>query len=130
MHRRKFWFISVCLFLSRFLLPDPALSRAAFEGSCTNGVNTAIGCLPFGLNPFVSVILRWGVGLAGGILIIIISIGALYITTAGGDAKKVKAGQELITSAIGGIIIIIFSVILLNFLGVEILDLGGLGFRI
>ena len=50
------------------------------------------------------------------------------IMTAQGSPERMKAGQELLTSAIAGLILLIFSVFILNFIGVDILGLGNFGF--
>lgn len=106
-------------------------SPNAFQcGTNGQGVSTAIGCIPQDFSSFVSTMLTWGVGLAGGVLMIILIIAAITIITASGDPKKVQAGKELIVSAIGGIILIIFSVLIMNVIGVNILHLDELGFQL
>ena len=45
------------------------------------------------------------------------------IMTSQGDPPRLKAGQEVLTSAISGIIMLIFSVFILNFIGFDILGL-------
>lgn len=48
--------------------------------------------------------------------------------TASGDPERLKAGQELLTSAIAGLILLIFSIFILKFIGIDILGLGSFGF--
>jgi hypothetical protein len=43
-----------------------------------------------------------------------------------GDPERLKGGQELLTSAIAGLIMLIFSVFILRVIGVDILKLPGL----
>ena len=43
-----------------------------------------------------------------------------------GIPDKVKAGQEIITSAVGGLLFIIFAVVMMNLIGVKILNIPGL----
>ena len=50
--------------------------------------------------------------------------------TATGDPKRIQAGQELLTSAIGGLILLIFSVFILKFIGVDVLGLCKFGFGV
>ncbi|KKR84165.1 MAG: hypothetical protein UU32_C0049G0003 [Candidatus Woesebacteria bacterium GW2011_GWB1_41_10] len=50
------------------------------------------------------------------------------IMTSGGNPERLKAGQELLTSAISGLILLIFSVFVLKFIGVDILKLCKFGF--
>ncbi len=95
------------------------------------GVNTAIGCLMAGdPKAMISQLLGWGTIVGGGIAFLMIVLAGLQIVMAGGDPKKIQAAKELITSAISGLILIIFSVILLNVIGVKILGLNSLGFSL
>ncbi len=68
--------------------------------------------------------------MATGIAILTLIYASFQIVTAAGDAKRVQAGKELITASIGGLILIVMGVVILNFLGVKILGLGSLGFNI
>lgn len=98
---------------------------------CDDGisVNTALGCLAAG-NPtkMVSQLLGWGAIVGAGIAFLMIVFAGIQIVLAGGDPKKIQAARELITSAITGLILIIFSVFLINLIGVDILGLSKLGF--
>lgn len=95
----------------------------------TAGVKTALGCLQIA-NPsaFVAQLLPWAVRLGGLIAFLSIIYAGFIIVTSGGDAKKVAAGRELITAAILGLAFIALSVVILNFIGIQILQLGPLGF--
>lgn len=115
----------------RVATPNPESTVFCTKGDPNSGINTAIGCLltndPKAL---ISQLLSWGVGIGGGIAFILIAAAGLQLTTASGDPKRAQAAKELLTSAISGLILIIISVVLLNFLGVSVLGLGGLGFKI
>lgn len=93
-----------------------------------DGVNTALGCIPTNLegDGFIKSILTLGIGIGGAIALILIVYGLFLITTSGGIPDKVNAGKEVITSAIAGLIFIIFSTILMNIIGINILGLPGL----
>lgn len=93
-------------------------------------IHTAIGCIPILIGPFMSTALRWGIGLAGGVIIIVLIIASIMIAGASGDPKKVQAGREMIMAALGGLILVVFSVLILNIIGVRILNIGDLGFRL
>jgi len=89
---------------------------------------TALGCLDIRGKETIQQILFWAIGIGGGIAIIMIIIAAIQITTARGDAKRVQAGRELLFSVLVGVIMIVLAVVLLQFLGITVLGLGGLGF--
>jgi len=100
------------------------------HGSCgETGISTAIGCINFGdQNAFLASILRWAVGIGGGLAFLLIVYAGFMIMTASGDPERLKAGQELLTSAISGLILLVFSIFILNFIGVDILGLNRFGF--
>lgn len=95
-----------------------------------NGIlNTAIGCIPvFDQTDFLSTLLRWAVGIGGGIAFLLILYAGFMIMTGAGNPERIKAGQELLTSAISGLILLIFSIFILKFIGVDILGLCKFGF--
>jgi len=93
------------------------------------GIYTNLGCVPFETNAFASGAMKWGASLGGGIAFLVLAYAAFLYTASGGDPKKVQAARELIVALIGGIALIIFAVMLLNYLGVNILSLGNLGFK-
>ena len=95
-------------------------------GASGTYVWTAIGCLEAGNpNHFIGQILGWSTIIGAGIAFLLIVFGGFQITTAAGDPKRVKAAQELITAAIMGLLLIIFSIFLLNLIGIKILNLPG-----
>jgi hypothetical protein len=102
--------------------------RAPLNPICNGeGINTAIGCIPIGdQTSFLVFVLRWALGIAGGVaFILIIYAGFLYMSS-GGDKQKVGAGKELLTAAISGLLLIIFSVFILDLFGIRILRIPGL----
>lgn len=111
----------------------PSLTPSALAAPlCADGVsvNTALGCLNIAGPQMIQTLVGWGIGIAGGIAFLMLIYAAFLVTTARGDAKTVKAGQELITAAITGLVLIAFSVVILNFLGVNVLGLQNLGFNV
>lgn len=127
-------FLTAALFL--FLIaafPVKTFAQIPFNGpteGCTNKeeINTAIGCIPFGdTNAFVGFILRWAIGVGGGIAFLLIIMATFQIMSSSGDPERLKGGQELLTSAIAGLIMLIFSVFILKVIGVDILKLPGFG---
>lgn len=93
-------------------------------------LKTAIGCIPVldTKEAFLSFVLKWAVGVGGGIAFLLIIYAGFIIMTSAGNPERLKAGQELLTSAISGLILLIFSVVILKIIGVDILGLGKWGF--
>jgi hypothetical protein len=90
------------------------------------GIDSAIGCIPTeNQNEFVTFILRWGVGIGGGIALLLIAYASIMIITGGDNPEKVQAGKELLTAALAGLLLLVFSVFTLRIIGVEILRIPG-----
>ncbi len=81
-------------------------------GGCINASSTG---------SVVNTIVRVALGVMGGIVILRIIQGAL--TMQKGDPEGFQEGREVITSALIGLLLLIFSAALLNFLGINILGL-------
>lgn len=88
---------------------------------------TAIGPIRTSPSDFIKNVLQLIFGLAGGILVIFLIINGYRLITSQGDPEKVKEARESITSAIAGLLMIIFSLALLQLVTVEILGLPGFG---
>lgn len=87
---------------------------------------TALGCIPTGdINEFAAWFLRWAIGIGGGIAFLLIIFGGFQIITSAGNPERIKAGKEQLTSAIFGLLFLVFSVFLLRLIGVDILRLPG-----
>lgn len=112
--------------------PPPFISKTPLELLCTIvpgrfGINTAIGCFPAdSTNDMLVFILRWALGVAGGIAFLLIIFSAFLIMSSGGNAEKVKSGRELLTAALTGLVVLIFSVFILDLIGLRILQIPGL----
>jgi len=88
---------------------------------------TAIGCI----HPNIAIFIRqqlfgFMLGIAGTAALGCIMYAGFLLQTSTGDPEKVKKAQELMTSCITGLIIIIFSIFILRIIGVDILRLPGL----
>lgn len=96
-----------------------------------SGVWTAIGCIQLGNmeNPdpgdFLETLLTTGIGLGGGISFLLILFGGLQIMTSAGNPEQLHAGRELISAAVTGLLLVIFSIFLLKFIGVNIIGIPG-----
>lgn len=87
---------------------------------------TAIGCIHTSdPQEFTIWLLRTGIGIAGGIALLLMVMGGVLIILSAGDPQKLQSGKDILTSAIAGLIIIIFSVFLLQLIGVQILMIPG-----
>lgn len=96
-------------------------------GNESSGINTAIGCIPVGSgNELITAILNIAIGLGGGIALALILYGVFIVTTSAGMPDKLKAGSEIITSAVVGLIFILLSIFLVNLIGINILGIPGL----
>lgn len=106
-----------------------ATSSTVSDPTCNSGsgIDTAIGCIPVNdTNAFMGWVLGWAVGVGGGIAFLLIVYASFMVMTSQGDPARLKAGQELLTSAISGLIMLIFSVFILKFIGIDILGLDKL----
>lgn len=106
--------------------------ESCFQGG---GAWTAIGCIGKGtqgqgggtLNDFLRGFLSIGIGMGGGIAFLLILYSGLQTMLSAGNPEKLHEAKELMTAAISGLLLIIFSVFLLKLIGVDILQLPGLG---
>ncbi len=91
------------------------------------GIMTAIGCVPTNPVAFVEAFFKFSLGIGGGLALLLMSFGAIRMILAQGNPESLKKGQEQFTSALIGLLFIIFSVLLLQVIGVDILNLPGFG---
>lgn len=90
----------------------------------TEGVNTAIGCVPTGqLDKFLSFLLKWALGASSGIIFLMLILTGYNVLTSGGNPEKLQAAKENVISIFSGLILIVFSLILLKAIGADILEL-------
>ncbi len=96
---------------------------------CTdsNGVWTALGCIYTDSTNIIQTLTKIGLLIGGGITLLIILAGSFILTISQGDPKKTSEAKEMITSAIIGLIFIIFSVSILQLIGVDILRIPQFG---
>jgi len=116
-------------------IPNPTLKAECVtcasegEGGADEqaGVWTAIGCIKRDSTSIVQSLVKLGLGIGGGVSLIMTLAGGFLITTSQGDPKRADQAKEMITSAIVGLLIIIFSVTILQFIGFDILRIPGFG---
>ena len=108
-----------------FAATPPSPIDPTCEGG--SGIDTAIGCIGVlgGQNEYLGDILGWAVGVGGGIAFLLIVYAGFMIMSSSGNPDRLKAGQELMTSAISGIVLLVLSVFVLRVIGVDILKIPG-----
>jgi hypothetical protein len=106
----------------------PTPPTGFFPKSCgPESLSTALGCIPYTRDAFVSALMTFIVGIAGAIALVVMLIATIMIMTAGGNAEQLKKGRELFTSAVVGLLFLIFSVSLLRIIAGDIIKLPGFG---
>ena len=104
---------------SNTTLPEPTCTPSTGG----EGIDTAIGCLPTDPGDFTNLLLTRGISIAAGLALMLMIFGAFSLITSAGNPDAVKKGKEIITSALIGLLFIIFSVFLLKLIGVDILKI-------
>lgn len=89
---------------------------------------TGMGCIPFGTSGgMVRALMTIGLGITGSIVVIMTLYAGFMFSTSQGDPKRVDEAKGAMTSAIIGAFFIIFSVTILQFIGVTILKIPSFG---
>ncbi len=90
-------------------------------------LDTALGCVPITDDTgYLAFFVSWAIGIAGGIAFLLLVFAGFQIMTSTGNPDRLKAAKELMTSAIMGLLMLIFSVFILRVIGVDILGIPGL----
>lgn len=91
-----------------------------------HGVWTAIGCVNFKIEDFITQkVFGTGVALAGAISMLCILYSAFLLQSSRGDPERIKKAREYLTNCILGLIMVLFSILLLRIIGVDILHIPG-----
>lgn len=113
-----------CIFATG-VTADPTLAPNPANGY--DGFMTAIGCIPSKPDTLVTATIKYASFAAGGIAFLLMLLASLQMITAEGNPESIKKAQEKFYSAIIGLLLIIFSVLLMQVIGVDILGLPGFG---
>jgi hypothetical protein len=107
----------------RFVKTNQGECTSCFQGG---GAWTAVGCLG-GADPnaFIASFIKIGIGLGSGVAFLLILLSGFQRITSTGNPEKIHESKELMTAAISGLLLIIFSVFLLRLIGVNILQIPG-----
>ncbi|MFH0863762.1 MAG: hypothetical protein V1858_01585 [Candidatus Gottesmanbacteria bacterium] len=92
-----------------------------------NKTYTALGCLPTDPSAFIGWFLTAAIGIAGGIAFLLIIYGGFKVLTSAGNPENLNEGKDIIIAAIAGVLMIVFSVLLLKIIGTDILKIPGFG---
>jgi len=116
----KKYLLSFLLLACLYLKPPSVLAV------CADGISTSIGCIPIDPQDLVvNYVLKYAIGIAGGVAFLLIIWGAIQLLTSAGDPEKIGKGKETIVAAISGLLFIIFSIYLLRLIGYDILRIPG-----
>ncbi|OGM32703.1 hypothetical protein A2803_01460 [Candidatus Woesebacteria bacterium RIFCSPHIGHO2_01_FULL_44_21] len=103
---------------------DPRGGILAQCDADTQGINSAIGCIPItNINLTTQFFLRWALGVGGGIALFLIAISGIRIMTTRGDPKRLQDARDTLSAAIAGLVLIVLSVFLVRFLTETLLQL-------
>ncbi len=111
-------------------LPRPPHCAAKADGTPdvdANGfclsVDSAIGNIPTKIGDFVNRLLGILIGIGAGIAVLLIIYAGYKLMTSQGNPEAIQNAKDMITSAIVGLLFIIFSIVILEVIGVDILKI-------
>lgn len=125
----KYYFLTVfSLLIIFFLFPIKTFARTGVPlvtvGCEWGEVNSAIGCIPVDdTKEFAVFILKWLMGIGGGVALVLIVYSGFLVMTSSGDPKRAQAGKELLTAAVSGLIMLVGATFILRFIGVDLLGI-------
>lgn len=104
--------------------PDSgATATASVDLHGGGDVDTAFGPFPTTPWEFANRFVTIAIGVAGGVSFLLMIYGSFRLMFAAGNPESVQHGRQIITAAIVGLIVVLFSVFLLRLIGVSILGL-------
>ncbi len=89
------------------------------------GFQTAIGCVHTSPAAFIKDFLSFIIGISGGLAFLMMLLGAFQMLTSAGNPETLQAGRDRFQSAIIGLLMVIFAVLLLQIIGFDILRIPG-----
>ena len=88
---------------------------------------TVLGCLPTSPGGFVQSSFRVITSIVGGLAFLALLYGGGLVLTSQGSEERLSAGKSILISAITGVVLTLFAVFILRFIGVEVFKLPGFG---
>jgi hypothetical protein len=89
------------------------------------GVPSALGCIPYTPEGLTQWILKLIAGVITGVALLLLLYGGVRYVMSSGDMEGLEEAKSIITAAISGLLLVIFSVLILRVIGVDILGLPG-----
>lgn len=118
-------------------IPEDQEKQRADCLECTEGTNneeeedkgvwTAIGCIKRDPQIIIKKLITVGLQIGGGFTLITFLVAGFIFSTSQGSPERVKNAKEMMTASIMGLIFVIFSVSLLQFIGWSVLKIPGFG---
>lgn len=105
-------------------LPPAPICERLVNDKC-EAVDTALGSIDVKPEKFIEKIFGILLGLSGGIALLLIIYSGYKLMLAQGNPEAIQGARETLTSAIVGLLFIIFSVVILRVIGVDILHIPG-----
>lgn len=90
-------------------------------------IKTAIGCIHTNPVELGKDLLKFGLGIGGGLSFLMMLFGAFQMMTSAGNPETLNTGRQRLTSAIIGLLFVILSILILQIIGWNILQLPGFG---
>jgi len=85
---------------------------------------TAIGCIPYNFPARIaSFFINWAIGVGGGLALAMTAVSAFKIMTSQGDPQRLQTAKDLLTAALSGLFMIVFSAFVLRLIGINTLGL-------
>lgn len=104
-----------------------ACTEGTLDEEGNKGVWTAIGCIKRDPQSIMQRFIAVGLGMSGGVALLTFLAAGFIFSTSQGDPKAYGQAKEMMTASIVGILFVIFSVTILQFIGYDILKIPGFG---
>lgn len=109
-------FTPKCTFIDKSEKPNPAKGYECI---------TAIGTINTNPDKLIGHLIALVLGIAGGVAVLLIIFSGYQMMVTGGNPEKLQEAKDRLTSAIVGLVFIIFSLALLRIIGIDILAIPG-----
>lgn len=106
--------------------PPPCADPLDAEGRC-KAFDSAFGRVNTDAGAFITSIFAVLLSVSGGVALLLIIKSGYQLMISAGNPEKINAGREQLIAAIVGLLFIIFSFVILEVIGIEILRLPGFG---